>query len=150
MIVVKMDGKKRMAASKSKSSRAGLKFPVGRISRLLRKGRYAPRVGNGAAVYLTSVLEYMAAELLEISGTAAHQNKCKRITPQHIQLAVSGDVELAQFLPNVDIFGGGVIPFIHPAIVPKKKTMPRKIVKNGFAFGALLPRSEWSIVTPAQ
>ena len=34
-------------ATKSRSSRAGLQFPVGRVHRLLRKGNYAQRVGAG-------------------------------------------------------------------------------------------------------
>ena len=42
------------AATKSRSSRAGLQFPVGRVHRLLRKGNYAQRVGAGKefTVYL--------------------------------------------------------------------------------------------------
>ena len=42
-------------ASTSRSAKAGLTFPVGRVHRLLRKGNYAQRVGSGAPVYLTSV-----------------------------------------------------------------------------------------------
>ena len=38
--------------AKSRSSRAGLQFPVGRIHRLLRKGNYSEQVGAGAPVYL--------------------------------------------------------------------------------------------------
>jgi histone H2A len=34
-------------ATKSRSTRAGLQFPVGRVHRLLRKGNYAQRVGAG-------------------------------------------------------------------------------------------------------
>ena len=34
--------------AQSRSSKAGLQFPVGRIHRLLRKGNYAQRVGAGA------------------------------------------------------------------------------------------------------
>ena len=45
-------GGKVKGKSKSRSSRAGLQFPVGRIHRLLRKGNYAERVGAGAPVYL--------------------------------------------------------------------------------------------------
>ena len=44
--------------SMSRSSKAGLQFPVGRIHRLLRKGNYAQRVGAGAPVYLAAVLEF--------------------------------------------------------------------------------------------
>lgn len=47
----------------TRSVRAGLQFPVGRIGRYLKKGRYAQRVGTGAPVYLAAVLEYLAAEV---------------------------------------------------------------------------------------
>ncbi|URE49794.1 Histone H2A [Musa troglodytarum] len=47
----------------SRSVKAGLQFPVGRIGRFLKKGRYAQRVGTGAPVYLAAVLEYLAAEI---------------------------------------------------------------------------------------
>uniref|UniRef100_A0A915E4Q1 Histone H2A n=1 Tax=Ditylenchus dipsaci TaxID=166011 RepID=A0A915E4Q1_9BILA len=50
--------------SKTRSSRAGLQFPVGRLHRLLRKGNYAERVGAGAPVYLAAVLEYLALKFL--------------------------------------------------------------------------------------
>ena len=66
---------KARAPKKSRSSRAGLQFPVGRIHRLLRKGRYANRVGAGAPVYLASVIEYLATEILELAGNAARDNK---------------------------------------------------------------------------
>jgi histone H2A len=35
-------------SSQSRSAKAGLAFPVGRVHRLLRKGNYAQRVGAGA------------------------------------------------------------------------------------------------------
>ncbi|NXV18952.1 H2AJ protein, partial [Cepphus grylle] len=59
----KQGGKVR-AKAKSRSSRAGLQFPVGRVHRLLRKGNYAERVGAGAPVYMAAVLEYLTAEIL--------------------------------------------------------------------------------------
>jgi len=48
----------------SRSSKAGLQFPVGRIARFLKAGKYAERVGAGAPVYLAAVLEYLAAEVV--------------------------------------------------------------------------------------
>ncbi|KAG6551968.1 hypothetical protein Mapa_006585 [Marchantia paleacea] len=36
----------------SRSQKAGLQFPVGRIARFLKAGKYAERVGAGAPVYL--------------------------------------------------------------------------------------------------
>lgn len=58
---------KPKSKSVSRSSKAGLQFPVGRIARFLKKGRYAERVGSGSPVYLSAVLEYLAAEVLVIS-----------------------------------------------------------------------------------
>lgn len=72
----------------SRSAKAGLAFPVGRVHRLLRKGNYAQRVGAGAPVYLAAVLEYLAAEILELAGNAARDNKKTRIIPRHLQLAI--------------------------------------------------------------
>ena len=57
---------KSRSKAKSRSSRAGLQFPVGRVHRILRKGNYAPRIGSGAPVYLAAVLEYLSAEILAI------------------------------------------------------------------------------------
>ncbi|KAK2867614.1 hypothetical protein Q8A67_025731 [Cirrhinus molitorella] len=77
----KTDGKVR-AKAKTRSSRAGLQFPVGRVHRLLRKGNYGERVGAGSPVYLAVVLEYLTAEILELAGNAARDNKKTRIIPQ--------------------------------------------------------------------
>ena len=65
----------------SSSSKAGLQFPVGRIGRYLRQGKYATRMGAGAPVYLAAVLEYLCAEILELAGNAARDNKKSRIIP---------------------------------------------------------------------
>lgn len=97
----------------SRSSKAGLAFPVGRVHRLLRKGNYAQRVGAGAPVYLAAVLEYLAAEILELAGNAARDNKKTRIIPRHLQLAIRNDEELNKLLGHVTIAQGGVLPNIH-------------------------------------
>jgi len=104
----------------SRSSRAGLQFPVGRIARFLKKGKYAERVGAGAPVYLAAVLEYLAAEVLELAGNAAKDNKKTRIIPRHIQLAVRNDDELNRLMANTTIASGGVLPNIHSNLLPNK------------------------------
>ncbi|KAI2646821.1 Histone H4 [Labeo rohita] len=74
-------GGKARAKAKTRSSRAGLQFPVGHVHRLLRKGNYGERIGAGAPVYLAAVLG----------------NKT-RIIPCHLQLAVRNDEELNKLL----------------------------------------------------
>eukprot|EP01039_Chlorochromonas_danica_P002219 gene2219-2423_t len=104
---------------KTRSLRAGLLFPVGRIAKYLKQGKYASRIGVGAAVYLSSILEYLTAEVLELSGNAARDHKKNRIIPRHIQLAVRNDDELNKLFGNVTIAQGGVIPHIHTVLIPK-------------------------------
>ena len=106
--------------SKTRSSRAGLQFPVGRVHRFLRKGNYAQRVGAGAPVYLAAVMEYLAAEILELAGNAARDNKKTRINPRHLQLAIRNDEELNKLLGGVTIAQGGVLPNIQAVLLPKK------------------------------
>ena len=104
----------------SKSTKAGLQFPVGRIARFMKHGRFAHRIGAGAPVYLAAVLEYLAAEVLELAGNAARDNKKTRIVPRHIQLAIRNDEELNKLLHSVTIASGGVMPNIHVALLPRK------------------------------
>ncbi|CAI9590704.1 unnamed protein product [Staurois parvus] len=103
---------KTKAKAKSRSSRAGLQFPVGRVHRLLRKGNYSERVGAGAPVYL----------ILELAGNAARDNKKTRIIPRHLQLAVRNDEELNKLLGGVTIAQGGVLPNIQAVLLPKKSS----------------------------
>lgn len=105
----------------SKTKKAGLQFPVGRLNRFLKKGKYSQRVGSGAPVYLSAVLEYLTAEILELSGNASKDNKKKTIAPRHIQLAIRNDEELAKLLSNSTISSGGVIPNINEMLLPKVK-----------------------------
>merc|ERR1712017_68765 len=96
-------GKASTSRPMTKAARAGLQFPVGRIARFMKQGRHAERVGAGAPVYLAAVLEYLAAEVLELAGNAAKDNKKTRIIPRHIQLAVRNDEELNKLLKNTTI-----------------------------------------------
>ena len=112
---------KAMTSSKStRSSKAGLTFPVGRISRYLKDGKFAERVGTGAPIYMSAVLEYLAAEIMELAGNAAKDNKKTRIVPRHIQLAIRNDEELNTLLSDITIACGGVMPNIHNVLLPNK------------------------------
>ena len=106
------------------SRAAGLQFCVPSVAAIASRVQRGSILSVGASVYLTAVAEYMVAELLELSGNAARDNKVGFITPRHIFLALSNDEELDRFCKNAIIREGGVIPHIHSVLLPKKSEEP--------------------------
>jgi histone H2A len=112
------------------------------------------RIGAGAPVYLAAVLEYLSAEILELAGNAARDNKKSRIIPRHLQLAIRNDEELNKLrtsasssiwfdwvrvayitfaflfivlvVGGVTISQGGVLPSIHAELLPVKTASKAK------------------------
>jgi len=117
------DGKKAKGhGERSRSMRAGVHFPVGRIHRFLKSYITARnRVGGTAGVFLAATMEYLCAEVLELAGNVAAEYRTKRITPRHLQLAIRGDEELDHLI-KATIAGGGVIPHIDKTLLTSKKT----------------------------
>lgn len=120
-------GGKKKTTKTSRSAKAGVIFPVGRMLRYIKKGHPKYRIGVGAPVYMAAVLEYLTAEILELAGNAARDNKKGRVTPRHILLAIANDEELNQLLKGVTIASGGVLPNIHPELLAKKRGSKGKL-----------------------
>jgi histone H2A len=108
------------AAAKGGKKAGGLTFPAGRVGSLLRRGRYSKRVSKAAAVYLTAVLEYLTAELLELSSKVVKAGTT-RITPRTVTTAVRLDADLGTLLKDVTLSRGGVIGKVNEALEKKKK-----------------------------
>jgi len=112
----------------TRSERAKLIFPVGRIEntwiRPAMCGRDT-RLSEDAPVYMAAVLEYITADILELAGHVAKDDKKMRITTRHLALALQRDDELDHFLGDY-IVSGGVVPHIHSALLLKKKTRKKK------------------------
>ena len=108
----------RPPSRRSRTTRAGLLFPVPRVERRLRMLRLADRYSALAATFLTGVLEYLAAESVELAGNACKDHGKKRITPRHIMLAFRNDEELKAFTRGATMPAAGVQPVWLGALFP--------------------------------
>lgn len=93
-------------------------MPVHQIERQLHEGGYANRLGNDVPIYLAAVLEYVTAEVLQISGDISKQKKNRRIIPRHIMIAIRNDEELNTLLKDVIIPQAGVVRNINSFLLP--------------------------------
>lgn len=79
-------------------AQAGLIFSVNALTKILlselesRNIHY--KLNNKVKISVTAALEYVLAEILELSGNCCRDNKRIRITPDHIMKAINNDDDL--------------------------------------------------------
>lgn len=117
-------GSRRKSGTKPKNMRAeakiGLVFPIGRMNRMIKHGRYSERVSQSAGCFMAGVLEWLCAELLEQAAVICEQRKKKTLTPNHLNLAIRGDEEMNMLMCDMVIASGGKLPYINEFFAQKK------------------------------
>lgn len=105
--------------SKSAQDRAGVKFPISKLAKFAKQGKYADRIGQGVPVFMAGVLEYLTFEILELasnkagettSGSGSNKKVQKNILPRHIMMAVRSDEEFSRFLKGAEFHQSGRLP----------------------------------------
>jgi len=80
--------------------RAGLVFPPARAERMIRATGIS-RISAGASIYLSAVMEYISAEILELAGNTARDNKKVTISVKHINQVVNSDACLDKLCKKI-------------------------------------------------
>lgn len=65
-----------------------------------------------SSVYLAAVLEYLCADIFDLAGVEAKNDKKQRINPRHVMLAIRKDSEFNELLKDVTISEAGVVPTV--------------------------------------
>ncbi|NXK57296.1 H2A1 protein, partial [Chauna torquata] len=121
-------GAKAKKSRSSRSSRAGLLFPVSRIDRQLRRGRFAARLGARAPVFLAAVLQWVTHKTMDMAGKITKKSNQQRISPCHLQMAVQNSSALKHLLGGGPRHRSRAVPQSRHVASPskKKKTKSRK------------------------
>merc|ERR1712045_372720 len=117
----KMAGRKSISKVKksktSSSKKADLQWP---LKKNMAKASVGMKVSKKALVQCAAAVEYICAEVLELTGNAAKDNKRTTMKPRHLMMAVRDDPELSQMIKGV-FAQGGVLPNLNAALLPKRK-----------------------------
>jgi histone H3/H4 len=116
----------------SRQEKAGILFSPAISEKFLRNFGYSKvMVTSQAPVYLAGALEYITSEILKNASISAKNNKRIRINIRDLEMGVRQNEDLNTFFVknNISFLGGGVTPFIHESLLPKK-SRPKKRPKK--------------------
>lgn len=85
---------RRRRQKRTRSQRGELPFSL--VDRFLREEFHSSRLSSSALSFLTSVLEYLTSNILELAGEVAHTTGRKRIAPEHVCRVVQNNEQLHQ------------------------------------------------------
>jgi len=85
------------------AEKAGLILSVSKTANSIRNNLKKENLSVNASIYATAVLEYILAEILELSGNECRSDKKKTIKPNHIKKAVESDFELEVLMSTLNI-----------------------------------------------
>ena len=86
----------------SRSKRAGLKLSILKVEIIL-KDLGICNISDESLAYITSICEYLLAELLELSGNEARAKNSNIIQPKNLIKIVKNDEELSKTFKNLGI-----------------------------------------------
>lgn len=118
----------------SRARRAGLQFNIEAVAARGKKVAPGVLLTEGAAAYLAGALEYLCAELLELSGNAARDCKVNTIRPRHVFLAVANDEELRVMCDGAIFRQAGVFPDIHARLLLPRVRESTQSVEDDHSF----------------
>lgn len=126
---------KAMKAEKPTADKLKLVFNIQTVDELIVALSHQDRKGSTAGIYLTGVLEYLIAELIELAGRASKEDadSDQMMTQRHVKLAIINDEELNKLFADV-FLAGGVRPDIHQYLMTAKS--PSKKAKKTKSPGA--------------
>jgi histone H2A len=106
--MVKVLLKQRHRSAKALTKQAGLAFPVKKVKRLLKRVVDSHQIQTTAAVCMSTALEYLTAELLELAGNACREQAAARALPKvirlrHLRAAIAGDEELDALMIRLSV-----------------------------------------------
>jgi histone H3/H4 len=119
-----------------KALRGNLTFLPARVRTYLRKNGIAKRIGKEAPIAATAALEYIAAEIFDLSYQVADAAKRHTIKPSDIRAAIANDSELSKMFAGCWIVDGGQNVHVSVNMVPKPLLERRKQVAKRKAIAA--------------